>query len=143
MASNLNLNTGEWALETATPTDMVVIGINPANDVEIPPKKKNGWRTEKLQAKGGLKLRKFFVGVLVALVLSITNGGIALWLFLDLGQKKKSQYAPVFLAYLVVTAALSYILALLALWVYINIPSKKSDNDSEQGVPLNTISTCE
>ncbi|KAK5128337.1 hypothetical protein LTR85_003005 [Meristemomyces frigidus] len=83
--------------------------------------------------------RKYLLITIGCFLASLISAAIATFLYVDIGEHKDPDIAPLFLVWLVVSYALSYVLGLLAYLVYRNLPKKVDSSDVEEGKPLKDL----
>jgi len=99
----------------------------------------DGMRTAKVEQATTVNYRKYFIGVIIAFCLSLISDALAAYLYIHLDHDKHPNVGPIFLVWLVVSCGITYTLALLAFFVYHNLPKNPKTADLEQSRPLQDL----
>ncbi|KAK5133391.1 hypothetical protein LTR08_007730 [Meristemomyces frigidus] len=109
---------------------------NQVNTTEWPLSNHNLTDAATENTKAPTNYRKLFIGAIVALCLSAISAILGTYLYCYIGLDKHPKDSPIFLVWLIVCYALTYVSATMTYFCYRNLPAKVKKGNHEEGRPL-------
>lgn len=95
--------------------------------------------TVAVKTRNPLNFRKWLIICLVSFVLAVISAAVGTYLYVDIGEHKDPNIAPIFLVWLVISYAIAYVVGLMAFFAYRHTMKKAAKSDVEEGQPLQDL----